>query len=973
MMEKPGRWLLFSLALVVLSSVLVYSKGISFGADLKGGTRLLYIIENKGDDGSVESASSFKDTVEKTINVVGKRVDVLGLKEITVVGQGVDEILVELPGLTQAEIDNIKETITTLGRLEFRIICDTTDGFDLEREHRKLTEFLDKPENKKKVEAWQQDEIKKPGDKNRGLAFWIDLLKEFNAVKTEGGPVKGLRWYVSGEHEKYLRGKDNLGNIANWTPEKRKENPQFLPMRIEEQLDAREGAKYAFRGEDLTNIHIAPDKSGGRGIGFSIIAGRRTDFADFTGRNVQRSLAIILNDEVDSAPTIHGELSDGGVIESGAVGGYSVVDAKQLITVLETGSLRVKPKLESETRLGASLGEDSIRLGIWSSILALAATVGFMLLYYRLAGLIAAVSLAVNASILVGVLTLYSATLTLPGIGGFILTLAMAVDANILIYERIREERDHARGVEQAVRLGFERAFVTIIDSNLTTLLTSLVLFWIGTGPIKGLGLTLSVGILTTLFASLVFTKAVFGWLLSKKAMPEVKMMRMFKETPNLRFIKLWKVTLGISVVTSVAGLIAFFASPESVFGIDFVGGATAHVRIAPAMDLASFRDIVNKTPNFEGKVEANQAISKESDGRDGKYSDFIVKGKLTREARKLINEDAKGERAEQVNSFRTGLRKVLGDKLRPDPVSDLTITPAAKTTDPSDAKFVLNFETPIDGKTLLTEIARAPYLTNAAVAGAESAQPSAQFTVTGKIAPNVKPEDLQKRVTVALSEFAKSQKSNLSDPFPEIATIQPRAAKALKNKAILALLGAFVLIILFVRFRFHEYRYGVGGVIGIIHDLIVTLGVVSIANVTGLVDVEIDMTIIAVFLTIAGYSINDTVVIFDRIRENLAKPDADRKTLDEIIDHSCNQTLSRTLLTATAAFLSSALMFVINRGHHNPLEGFGFTMMVGIITGTYSSIWIASLWVVAVERWQETRSGKKVAVPRVPALQKAI
>lgn len=958
MMEKPTRWLVASIALIALSLLLVYKKEINLGADLRGGTRLLYRIdlEKAKTDGLVEADADPADIRKRTIDVMLKRVDSMGLREINVVAQGDDEIVVELPGLTDTEISNIKDTITSLGRLEFRLIADATDQFDVEREKGKLDAFLDLPDSKTKIETWQKEEIAKDPNTSRNLIFWTDLLRSFNGIKGDAGPVKGLRWYVDSGSELFARGKDKQGNPLPWTEQNRKVRPSIQPVRIEDQLDPRDGSRFTFRGDDLTQVFIGRDQRGGNGIHFSIVAGRRNDFGEFTERSIGRRLAIILNDQIDSAPNINSELREGGVIESQSVGGYSPTEARQLLTVLETGSLKVKPKLDSEARLGASLGEDSIRLGVYSSVAALIATIGFMVIYYRVAGIIAAVSLAVNGTILLGVLSLYNATLTLPGIGGFILTLAMAVDSNILIYERIREERDRGRGVEQAVRLGFERAFVTIIDSNLTTLATSFVLYWIGTGPIKGLGLTLSVGILTTLFAALVFTKAVFGFLLERKLLPEVKMMRMFKATPNLNFIKIWKITVAVSVLTSIAGLAAFFVSPESVFGIDFVGGATARVRLREPMELSAFRDAVNTTPGFEKNVDANQSLSAGSiiPGKPG-FREYVVKGKLTREKRDAIKADTQGTVQEQVSTFRSGLRTSLGDRILPDPVSNIQIKPGAAPADPSNASFVLNFEDPVEQSVVQERLAKLMFLTAPAVTPAGDTKLA--YNIAAQVAPGTSEEMLRQRVPDGFSQKDGAVTVALSDPFPEIATIQPRAAKSLKNKAILALLASFALIILYVRFRFHEYRYGIGGVVGIIHDLVVTIGIVAIANMTGLVDVEIDMTLVAVFLTIAGYSINDTIVIYDRIRENLARPESERASLERTVDDSCNQTLSRTLLTSTAAFLSSALMFFVNRGQHNPLEGFGFTMMVGIASGTYSSIWVASLFVVGVERWNERRA----------------
>lgn len=959
MMENPARWLLLSVGLVVLSITLVFTKGISLGADLKGGTRLVFSvpIDAARKQGLVAASESKEDVVRKTLDVMNKRVDGMGLREIAVSAQGEDEIVVELPGLTELEVARIKETITSLGRLEFRILVNESDPIDLERERRKLNDWLDKGETKSKVEKWEKIEAERKATAPRDLVFWVDLLRSYNFQKGTDGPVKGLRWYVQEDP------KD-----AQWSPELRKSRPRMAAARIDEELNPKD-AKFVFRGEDLANVFLSRGgKSGGLVVNFVLRPDRRSDFGDFTGSNINRSMAVILNDQIHTAPNINSEIPGEGIIESSSIGGYDPEEAKQLVTVLETGSLLVKPVLESESRMGAGLGEDSIRLGTWSSALGLVATILFMLLYYRLAGLIAAVSLAVNGSILLGVLAIYDATLTLPGIGGFILTLAMAVDSNILIYERIREERDHGRGVEQAVRLGFERAFVTILDSNLTTLLTSVVLLSVGTGPIKGLGLTLSIGILTTLFAALVFTKAAFAWLLNRKQLPEVKMLRLFKQTPDLRFIRIWKVTLFVSVATSIAGLVAFFAAPESVFGIDFVGGATARVRLREPMRQIDFARVANSVPGFES-LDATYSLSAGSvvPGKEG-YKEFVVKGKLSREKREAMKGDPTGQAGNIVANFRQGLRSVLAERLLPDPISDLKLAPAADGA-PARATFVLNFEDPIEASRVQELLAQnATYLSDPVVvvdgkpaSGPAASEKRTRFEVAAAVPGSLSPEEIQTRVPSSLAVVR--AETPLSEPFPEVSTIQPRAAKSLKNKAILALLISFAGIILYVRFRFHEYRYGIGGVLGIVHDLVVTLGVVAIANYFQLVDVEIDMTLIAVFLTIAGYSINDTIVIYDRIRENLAKPESEKQDLGVLIDASCNQTLSRTLLTSTAALFASALMFLVNRGKHNPLEGFGFTMMVGIVSGTYSSIWVASLYVVGVEKWLQRRGiGKKAA-----------
>ncbi|HKE00524.1 MAG TPA: protein translocase subunit SecD, partial [Planctomycetota bacterium] len=660
MMPNPIRWIVFTLLLVAGAVALTFTKGISLGADLEGGTRLVYSLpleDIKRDDPNATP----DEVVRRTLDVMAKRVDSLGLREISIVAHGDDEIVVELPGLSELEVANIKDTITSLGRLEWRIVAGPEDPFHLDQEQKKLADYLDGAAVKARADEWE----KLPADR-KDIRFWVDLVRAFNAGEGTAGPAPGLRWYVANPGGRSFD-KKNLRRLTA---------VDFHPMRIDEKLDPVRGDRFVFRGEDIAEVRPTRGEKGVV-VFFRLVAEKRAAFGEFTGSNVNRFLAVILNDVVDTEARIKSELPGEGIIESGSIGGYAPEEVKALVTVLNTGSLRVKPRLESESRIGASLGEDSIRLGILSSVLSIAATFAFMFVYYRKAGIVAAISILVNGAVLLGVLSLYGATLTLPGIGGFILTLAMAVDSNILIYERIREERDKGRGVDQAVRLGFERAFVTIVDSNLTTLLTSVVLLWIGTGPIKGLGLTLSVGILTTLFAALVFTKAIFAWLLDHKRLPEVRMLRLFKQTPNLRFIRIWKMTVTVSVLTSVAGLVAFLSAPESVYGIDFVGGASARIRLADAITLADARETLAGLPGF-GTPDVTPSLGGESSAGGGRYREFVVKGKLSREKREQMKAEPVGKSQEIVDNFRRGIRQVMGPKMVPDPITDLALAPSS-------------------------------------------------------------------------------------------------------------------------------------------------------------------------------------------------------------------------------------------------------------------------------------------------------
>src|SRR5262245_18893029 len=413
MFPHPGRWILFTLAIVAVCAGLVGFKGIALGPDLKGGTRLVYSVpvEQAKREGVVSASESSSDVLRKTIDIMLKRVDGLGLREISIVGQGEDEIVVELPGLSDAEIANIKETITSLGRLEWRIVVGASDPFVLDQERKKLDAYLAKPEVAQKIQDWEA-----LSPERRDLRFWFDLLRTFNFSTGAEAPAKGLRWYPT------TLIKDP--SAPGYNDPRKPHRPGFDAIRVEELLDAN-GQRYAFRGEDLEEVRVTRDQRGGLAVGFKLKPEKRVDFGEFTSKNINRLLAVILKDIIDTEATIQDELPGEGIISSNKPGGYSPDELKSLMTVFETGSLQVKPRLESEAGIGASLGEDSIRLGTISGVLALIVTFGFRLVYYRVAGLVAAASLVVNAAVLLGVLSICGATLTMPGIGGFILTLAM--------------------------------------------------------------------------------------------------------------------------------------------------------------------------------------------------------------------------------------------------------------------------------------------------------------------------------------------------------------------------------------------------------------------------------------------------------------------------------------------------------------------------------------------------------------------
>lgn len=823
MVNNPRGQFLLVLALLAGAVSFFLWKGINLGLDLQGGSRLVYRFDfddarRRGQIGEQEDDAL---VLSQTVQIFSKRVDSIGLREIPITTLGDDQVVIELPGMTPVEVDQVKQTITNLGKLSFRILADSTDDLGLDDEL-------------KKYQAWRTANPDLPtGDFN--------LLRN-----TAEGPRPELAWHGIDPES------DDQGMGARQFGVETLDGIACIDQAVfREQTDPTDS--WGFTGEELDLVGPGLDSLGFPAVRFEFAEHRKAAFADFTDHYVKRPMAIILNDLVYSAPNIQGRLPGGGII-TGGTGGFSIEEMNGLITVLRTGSLKVLPELQSENTIGPSLGADSIRIGQWSAMTGLGVVLLFMILYYRTAGIIAAFSLALNLALLMGALAFSQATLTLPGIAGIVLTVGMAVDANILIFERIREERDRGRDVQHAVKNGFERAFWTIIDANLTTLITALILLKVGTGPIRGFAATLSWGIVTSLFAALVFSKVVFHVLVfSKKTAPkEISMMRILKKTTAIGFLGLRRAAAAFSLLLIVGGLFLFSRSGESLMGIDFTGGAMARVRLAQPHSIDEVRSLVGEGLAEEGLENASITLVSRDGADDATMSDeFVVRTKLTAEERSRLRNQHTGTESE--NYFATKLGSIFGDRL------------AAE------------------------------------------------------------------------------------DPFPEATTVGPRVVEDIRDKAILAIFFSLIAIVIYMNFRFKEYRYGIAAVVAIFHDVLITLGAVALVDQLGLVDVEIDLPILAAFLTIIGYSLNDTIVVFDRIRENLERS---KEGFVKTINHSINQTLSRTILTSLTTLFVVSVLFVANRGQHNLLEGFSFALMVGVLVGTYSSIFVASPLLVFLDRF---------------------
>ena len=703
------------------------NKRINLGLDLQGGMHLLLKVDTSHLEGQAKL-----DACDRAVEVIRNRIDEFGVRETSIQKQGEDEIVVQLPGVTEREraIDIIGKT----AMLEFKIVSNDTDKL------------------------------------KTALAGTIP----------DGYELK----YTLDENE---------------------------PLLLEKQA--------VLTGDALTNASVRFDQSQFNEpiVALQFNAAGAKKFAQVTADNVGKRLAIVLDGKVQSAPRIREAIPSGEAVITGR---FDAQVAQDLALILRVGALPAPMHIEEERTVGPLLGQDCINKGVKASLIGCALVFIFMAGYYLLAGLISDIALLLNLIMILGGLGLLpllfpgvSATLTLPGIAGIALALGMAVDANVLINERIREEIAAGRNLRTAIGNGYSRAFSAIFDSNLTTLIAAFLLFQFGTGPIRGFAVTLTIGLLASMFTAIVVTRVIFELLLNFGWIKSLPMLKLIGET-KLDFIGKRKIFYALSIIVITVGLFSYFKKGPAAFGIDFAGG--------------QLQEYSFKNPPSIDKV---------------------------RQTLKDINlADA------TIQQFKDNPRAVL---IRTSEDKNQILTNKLKETFPNEDIQILRIE-----------------------------------------------------------------------------RVGPVAGKHLKTKAVSALIWSLVGILIYVGFRFKHINFAAAGVIALVHDVLVALGLLVITNR------QIDLLSVTAFLTIAGYSINDTIVIYDRVRENIRL--YRKLSLKELINLSVNQTLSRTLLTSGVTLMVVAAILFYGG---EVLSNFAFALFVGFISGVYSTIFIASPLVLAWSR----------------------
>ncbi len=593
-------------------------------------------------------------------------------------------------------------------------------------------------------------------------------------------------------------------------------------------IKSREGGKPPLDGDVVTTArHQIDQTTGSAQVSMSMNAEGSKKWARLTRENVGEYVAILLDERVYSAPVVRDEIRGG---QSSISGDFSVNEAKDLATVLESGKMPAPAKIVQSTVVGPSLGQESINAGLNSFLIAFLVILLYMIFYYsRRAGLVADIALLANMFFLIGVLASLGAVLTLPGIAGIVLTIGMSVDANVLIYERIREELKAGKGAKLAVKDGYNNAYSAIIDANVTTLLTGIILFIFGTGPIKGFATTLIIGILTSLFSAIFITRLVFEQVLDKKGKLSfsTKLTEGAFKNTKINFIDKRKIYYAISTVIILIGVFSLVSRGLN-YGVDFTGGRKYVVR-------------------FEQPVN-------------------------TLEIKQLLQD--KFESAPEVITFG-------GD---------------------NQVRITTQYKFKERGSEIDAEIEKLLY--------------------TG-LTPLLEGVDME----TFEDEYIKSSEKIISTIANEI-----------RDQAYWTILFSLTVVFLYILVRFRKWQFGLGAVAALIHDTLIVIGLFSLLHHHMPFALEVDQAFIAAILTVVGYSINDTVVVFDRIREFTGLyPKRDTK---ELYNTSLNSTLSRTFSTSLSTFVVMMTIFIFGG---EVIRGFIFALLVGVVVGTYSSLFVAS------------------------------
>lgn len=904
-----------------------WTDAVRFGIDLAGGTNLVYEIdrENIPEGKKVDAA-----LLDKMVGAVSRRINPSGTEEVVVRRVGTDRIEVIIPGADQAVVEQKKGLITRLGSLEFAILANERDHREwvLEAQALPLTE----------------NDVRRGG---RVVASWRDMA--------EGQDMQP----------------SPSDQVATRTVPRVDEKGQ--EHQVQQFLIAFEPPNQQVTGRYLTRVDQQIDQNGQLAVGFSFSLQGASKFAQLTSKYrpdefFQRRLAILLDGKIHSAPYIRETISQSGQI----TGRFTQEEVEELISVLNAGALEVPLKRQpvSEFTISPLLGHDVQQKGMLSIAVASIAVFVFMVVYYLFAGIVADLCLLLNILMVIGAMAVIQAAFTLPGLAGLVLTIGMAVDANVLIYERMREEMQRGSSLRMAIHNGFSKALAPIVDSNVTTLITAVILYMIGSDQIRGFAVTLFIGLVCSMFTAIYVGRVLFDIVERRRWLKKLKMLS-FVGVTSIDFLGKRVIAFTASFLLIAIGMGSLFARGKDNLDIDFTGGTMVTFEFVKPQDIDDVRSRLQE--KFGSSISLEQLTLTSGDVTSGGGTQFRMRTTIQepKEVRDLINES--------FNDPEHELRRVT---MSYGEITDFAATSADakaeadtdKAARPEDEerfagghavslKFSSGIATATMSEYLISQISE--------IKG-EGNQPKyneipALFQLVGRVEAPADPNtqtahqrwlEMNLFTTAAFDQadletvLASLQQRMASEPvYTEMNTFAKSVADETQLDALFAMLASLVAIIIYIWFRFERVTYGLAAVAALVHDVLATLGCLALAawlspttfgTFLDLEDFKINMTVVAAILTIIGYSLNDTIVIFDRIREIRGK---NPNLTYDMVNLSVNQTLARTLLTSLTVFIVVMILYLFGG---EGIHGFAFCMVIGVITGCYSTVFIANpilLW----------------------------
>jgi SecD/SecF fusion protein len=919
-----------------------WPQALSYGIDLAGGTNLVYELDEK--QRGTEKIDS--ELMNRMVGAVTKRINPAGTKEIVVRRVGQMRIEVILPGADPAVVEETKELMTRLGTLEFSIVANERDHGSIIRAGL-ATKSTDVVIDGKIVAKWRPVA---PNHDDKG--------RETPNREFEGQPENAVR-QIAGKPEGYKE------ILILYEPD---ENKQIT-------------------GKLLKLSYPTRDSNGSPAVGFRFNQAGGFRFHDLTSRykprqdGSKRQLAVLLNNEVHTAPSINQPIGDSGIIEGGR---FDEKEVEKLVSVLNAGALPVPIKKTpiSEFTISPTLGYDVQSKGKMALVVSSLAVIIFMAAYYFVAGLVADFALLLNLLFIVSIMAFVRAAFTLPGLAGLVLSAGMAVDANVLIYERMREELARGASLRMAIHNGFDKAFAAIFDSNIATLISSVILYMIGTEQVKGFAVSLIIGLAMNLFTAVYVSRLIMNILERSRTIKQVKMLSLVGVT-NFDFVGKQVIASVASSVLIVAGLAAFFVRGNANYDIDFTGGVSVTMQFNEVQKTDDVRDKLEKAFNKNITVEELTPFGAVTKGRHFRLrvanegvediQQSVVEGK--------INEAFPGMLVKTMFTF-DDIEAVAGDTAGKKAEAGDAAPPATASGHETHLTFTNDKGEPAEIATTTFSRYLEDQLKTIRSEGSDAsryAEPASLFSLRGTAGKGMAAAEGKVKTYTAMTLTASpaidagdlfaalsaAQKTMQNTPlFDEVTSFESSVAGETKQSAVFAIIAALLAIVAYVWFRFENLVFGLAAVIALAHDVLASLGCVALASyladtpigtILMLNDFKINMAMIAAFLTIVGYSLNDTIVIFDRLREIRGKNPVVTK---EMINSTVNQCFGRTLLTAFTVFITVLILYALGG---EGIHGFAFCMVIGSIVGTYSTVYIASpLVLVFMNRTATTASARR-------------